>query len=94
MCMSSVNTGMERAYELTVSRRVNGANVEGYPRVYRMTDDFGIFTSIRKEEIGTMSIAQYKARLKAFAQYIENVEIGVKVNTEEAYRKNLTSCPI
>lgn len=92
--MGSINTGMERAYELTVSRRVNGDYVEGYPRVYRMTDDFGTFSAIRKEEIGTMPLAKYKERLKAFAQYIENVEIGIKVNTDEAYRKNLTACPI
>lgn len=92
--MSNVNTGMERAYELTVIRRVNGAYVEGYPRVYRMTDDFGTFSAIRKEEISTMPLARYKDRLKAFVQYLENVEIGVKVNMDEAYRKNLTACPI
>lgn len=92
--MSSVNTGMERAYELMVSRRANGDYVEGYPRMYRMTDDFGAFSAIRKEEISTMPLAKYKERLRAFAQYIENVEIGIKVNTDEAYRKNLTACPI
>lgn len=94
MYMSSVNTGMERAYELAVARRANGVYVDGYPRVYRMTDEFGTFTAIRKEDISTMSATLYQARLKAFAQYVENVEIGVKVNTDEAYRKNLTACPI
>lgn len=92
--MSNVNTGMERAYELTVIRRVNGAYVEGYPRVYRMTDDFGAFSAIRKEEIGTMPLSEYKARLKAFKQHVEKVEIGITISTDEAYRKNLTACPI
>lgn len=92
--MSSANTGMERAYELTVSRKVGGVYVEGYPRTYRLTDEFGTFAAIRKEEVATMGLTHYEKRLKAFVQYVENAEVGVKVNTDEAYRKNLTACPI
>lgn len=92
--MSSANTGMERAYELTVSRKVGGVYVEGYPRTYRLTDEFGAFAAIRKEEVATMGLTHYEKRLKAFAQYVENAEVGVRVNMDEAYRKNLTACPI
>ena len=59
--------------------------VGGYPRVYKVTDAFGNYAVVT---------AEYKLRLAAFKAYVEGIENGVTVNTDEAYVENLEACPI
>nr|DAY40937.1 MAG TPA: hypothetical protein [Caudoviricetes sp.] len=92
--MSSTNTGMQRAVELSVEKTIGGEMVSGYPHLYRITDSFSDKLAVSEEELASMPISEYKKRLAAFKAYVESVEIGLTVNTSSAYTENLTSCPI
>lgn len=89
-----VYTGMQRATELVVEKRIDGISAEGYPHTYRLYDEFDIYPSIEKSTLATILPDDYVKRLEAFKRHIESIEIGVEVDTTEAYRKNLTVCPI
>lgn len=92
--MGRVNTGMQRGASLTVAKKVNGKDVEGYPRVYHVTDAFLNYTPLTDGELERMVKGDYLARLAAFTQYVGNVEIGITISTESAYRTNTGACPI
>lgn len=89
-----VNTGMQRATELVLDKRVGGNSIAGYPKVYRLCDGFQSMPSVDKEKIAQMSQESYLARLGAFKIFVESIETGLTVNTSDAYRENLTTCPI
>ena len=89
-----INTGMQRATELTVSKEVGGANVTGYPRTYKLGDSFANNAAMTSKELAEISIELYQARLSAFKTYVESIEIGISIDLSEAYRENLTACPI
>ena len=92
--MGVVNTGMQRGTELTVAKKVGGVMVNGYPKAYELTDAFGNYAAVTAEELAKLAVAEYKARLAAFKEYVDSVENGVTVNTDEAYVENLGTCPI
>ena len=92
--MSRINTGMQRATELTVTKKIGNVTVNGYPKVYKVADAFGNYVAITTDELAKLTVAEYQARLAAFKAYVEGVEAGVVVNLDEAYVKNLTACPI
>lgn len=92
--MSSINTGMQRAIQLTVTKMSGETVVTGYPRIYRLTDAFGNYTAVSESDLSVVKITEYKQRLSAFKEYVESVEIGISIDTSGAYIKNLTSCPI
>lgn len=85
---------MQRAIELTVDKKVGSVSGNGYPRVYRLGDTFGNFTSASNDELAQMALADYNTRLAAFKVYVESIEVGVTVDTSAAYVQNLSSCPI
>lgn len=89
-----VYTGMQRATELVVEKKIDGISAEGYPHTYRLYDEFDAYPSIEKKTLATILPAEYMKRLEAFKRYVESVEIGVEVDISEAYRENLTACPI
>ncbi|WP_368114265.1 hypothetical protein [Bacteroides sp. RTP21281st1_E4_RTP21281_210402] len=89
-----INTGMQRATELTVSKEVGGVSVTGYPRIYKLGDSFGNNAAMTSKELAEISIEAYQARLTDFAAYVESIEIGISIDISEAYRENLTVCPI
>lgn len=92
--MSEINTGMQRGTELTVTKKVGGIEVNGYPKVYKIYDAFGNYAAIAVNELAKLAVEDYQARLEAFKAYVEAAETGVEVNIEEAYVENLTACPL
>jgi hypothetical protein len=90
--MAIINTGMQRGTELTVTKKIGGVMVNGYPRMYKVTDAFGNYAAV--EELAKLAVAEYQVRLDAFKTYVEGVENGVTVKTDEAYVENLGACPI
>lgn len=89
-----IYTGMQRATELTVNKTVAGSNVSGYPHVYKLGDSFGNYVTMTSQELAEMPVDGYQARLTAFKTYVESIEIGISIDLSEAYRENLTACPI
>ena len=89
-----VNTGMQRAVELTINKLSGMEPVTGYPRVYKLRDAFGNFRAWTPEELAGNRIEEYKARLAAFVAYVESVEVGVKVDTAGTYVENRSVCPV
>lgn len=85
---------MQRGTEVTVTKKIEGVMVGGYPRVYKVTDAFGNYAVVTAEELAKLAVAEYKLRLAAFKAYVEGIENGVTVNTDEAYVENLEACPI
>ena len=92
--MAIINTGMQRVTELTVTKKIGGVMVNGYPRMYKVTDAFGNYAAVTAEELAKLAVAEYQVRLDAFKTYVEGVENGVTVKTDEAYVENLGACPI
>lgn len=86
------NTGMERATTLVIEKKIGDIMVAGYPHTYKLTDAFGNYPAITDLEI--ISNEDFLKRLSDFKNYVENIEVGITVNIEEAYRENLTACPI
>ena len=91
--MAIINTGMQRGTELTVTKKIGGVMVNGYPRMYKVTDAFGNYAAVTAE-LAKLAVAEYQVRLDAFKTYVEGVENGVTVKTDEAYVENLGACPI
>ncbi|WP_455592938.1 hypothetical protein [Bacteroides sp.] len=89
-----INTGMQRATELTVTKIIGGVSANGYPRIYKVYDAFGNYASITKDELAKISVSDYKVRLSAFKAHVESIEVGVTVDIEVAYKQNLGVCPI
>lgn len=85
---------MQRATELVVTKKIGGVNAVGYPRSYRLYDAFGSYAAISKDSLSTMPVDDFLTRLSAFRLYVESIEVGVTLNTETAYKKNLTACPL
>jgi hypothetical protein len=85
-------TGMQRASTLTIEKKVG--DVTEYTHTYSLLSAFGIYTSITLSELGLLSVSDFQARLAAFKTYVESVELGLTVDTTNAYRENLTACPI
>ena len=85
-------TGMQRASTLTIKKKVG--DVTEYTHTYSLLSAFGIYTSITLSELGLLSVSDFQARLAAFKTYVESVELGLTVDTTNAYRENLTACPI
>lgn len=85
-------TGMQRASTLTIEKKVG--DVTEYTHTYSLLSAFGIYTSITLSELGLLSVSDFQARLAAFKTYVESVELGLTVDTTNAYRENLTDCPI
>lgn len=92
--MGVIYTGMERATELTVDKKIGGSSLAGYPRTYKVGDSFGNFSALTKDELAQLSPDDYLDRLAGFKMYVESVETGVEINTDDAYRENLVSCPL
>lgn len=97
------NTGKQRSLTVEINKTVAGEQSKGYPVIYDGRLDFshnGInYPAIDQLALGTMPINQYTARLNAFKAYVQNLEQGLNFDTDtdpeaEAYRVNLTSCPI
>jgi len=89
-----IYTGMQRATELSIDKTVAGSSVSGYPRVYKLGDSFSNYATMTNQELAEMPVELYKERLTAFKTYVESIEVGVSIDLSEAYRENLTACPI
>lgn len=88
------NSGKERATVLVIEKKIGETMVTGYPRSYKLTDAFGNYSAILESELALISSKDYLRRLSDFKNYVENIEVGITVNIEEAYRENLSACPI
>lgn len=92
--MGIIYTGMQRATELMIDKTIAGSSLEGYPRTYRLGDSFGNHIAMTNVQLAEMPIVDYQSRLAAFKTYVESIENGVIIELEDAYRENLTECPI
>lgn len=97
------NTGKQRSLTVTINKTVAGIQANGYPHTYYGRNEFThnavTYTAITSLQMATMPIADYNTRLAAFKAYVETLEQGLDLATdtvagEEAYRDNLTACPI
>lgn len=87
-----MNTGMQRATSLTITKSVGGSAV--YIKTYSLLLAFSTYTAISSATCASLSIEDYTARLAAFKTYVESNETGLTVNTAAAYVQNTSSCPI
>lgn len=96
-------TGYQRSLTMTINKTVAGVQSIGYPRNYYGRNEFvwngNTYPAIDVEVMGTMSVVAYQERLEAFKAYVESLEAGLSVDEAtvpggEAYRENLTACPI
>lgn len=91
---NGINTGMQRAVEFVVTKKVNGEVVEGYPRTYPLKQAFGNYQETTENELSLMLIDDYMARLGAFKAHVESIDMGAKVDKASAYSQNTGLCPI
>lgn len=94
--ISHTTTGMQRATELIVDKKLMGDSVEGYPHIYKLEERFEDQPESSAVELQLLPYEEYRARLTAFVAYVEKTEKmpGGKINLIGTYRKNLTECPI
>lgn len=90
--MSKINTGMQRAGSVTVTKKTGEVVI--YNHVYSFLDAFSSYPAINATQLAEMSVADYQARLAAFKTYVDSREIGISLDLAVAYRQNLGSCPI
>ena len=89
-----INTGMQRAVELIVAKRIYSTVANDYPRTYLLGQAFGTYLEVAENELAEMPIEDYMKRLKDFKEYVESVEMGSKVDLNSAYTKNTDLCPL
>lgn len=97
------NTGKQRSLTMNVNKTTAGVQSDGYPRTYYGRNEFTyngvVYPAIDAFRMATMPVVDYDARLAAFKAYVETIELGLDVDETiivggEAYRENLTACPI
>ena len=89
-----INTGMQRAVEFVVTKKINDEVAEGYPHTYSLKQAFGNYQEVTENQLAQMLIGDYKARLSAFKTYVESVDMGAVVDKESAYSENTGLCPL
>ena len=98
-----MNSGTERSLTIVVEKRIGGILQPGYPVTYQGRNNF--FTGeywwpiISPGELAYMSTEDYNTRLSTFKDYVESIESGLVIAESiidggDAYRENLTACPI
>ena len=92
-------TGMERSLTVIIEKRIGGIIQQGYPVTYQGRNAFGSYPAITVDQMVSMSVEDYNTRLTDFKTYVESREIGLSFSTDlvegfDAYRENLTVCPI
>lgn len=93
MSTSLGNSGMQRASQLVIDKKVGGISLSGYPRTYSFLDTFGNYIAINHQQLASLSIGSYIVRLSAFKNYVETIETGISINTTEAYKESSSACP-
>jgi len=93
------NTGKQRSLTVTINKTIAGVVQEGYPRVYQGRNAFDTYALITSLQMAQMPVSDYEIRLAAFENYVQGLEVGLNFTTDtvsgsEAYRDNITSCPI
>lgn len=98
-----MNTGKERSLTVKITKSIAGYVQDGYPHTYYGRNEFTwngtVYPAITPTEMGKLPIDIYTARLEAFKSFVESIETGLDIDTmtvagAEAYRTNLTACPI
>ena len=97
------NTGYQRSLTLQINKTIAGVQADEYPRTYQGRNEFTqngtVYAAIDTLTMATMPTEDYMARLVAFKAYVEAIEQGLDIEAStvagnEAYRENLTACPI
>lgn len=98
-----INTGIERGETFTIDKQVGGVSLSGYPKNYDIKAAFtaggNSYSILTSQEFQELLEADYFDRLADFKIYIQTAEglasiDDITVAGSEAYRENLTSCPI
>ena len=98
-----MNSGKQRSLTLVVDLTVKGVRPVGYPHNYygrlQFTWNGVTYPSITTLQLATMPIADFNERLAAFNALVESLESGLVIAAvteagKEAYKDNLTACPI
>jgi len=95
------HTGKQRSLTVIINRTVGG--VQENPRTYYGCNEFTInnktYPEISPALMAAMPTGEYLNRLSAFKLHVESLEPGLNIESDtikgcEAYRENLTACPI
>ena len=96
-----MNTGKERSLTVRIYKYIAGVLQAGYPVAYQGRNAFqfqGVdYPALSVFEMRVLPVSDYTTRLAAFSGYVESLEAGLEISlaqTNEAYRENLTACPI
>lgn len=96
-------TGKERSLTVQISLTIAGVLQPSYPHTYQGRNAFtwdGVdYPTISPCDMQMMSYADYATRLADFELYVQSIEVGLDISSvtvagKEAYRDNITSCPI
>lgn len=94
---------MQRSLTVIINKKLAGVQEEGYPHTYYGRNEFSFggitYPAIGIEQMAAMPVMDYLSRLTAFKLYVEILEAGLDIDTDtvegcEAYRQNLTACPV
>jgi len=92
------NTGYELSLTIQVSLIIGGRVMSGYPIIYQGRNAFSFngnsYPAITVSQLKGMNHVTFLARLADFKAYVESIEVGLTIDTTEAYKQNLNSCPI
>lgn len=84
--MADKNTGRKRALTLSITKKINGNVVSGYPHVYSGTTSFTwndvTYPTIDASTFQKMKHEDYLVRLEDFKQYVQSVETGLNVDND------------
>lgn len=92
--MTDINTGMQRATSVVVNKTMGGVSLDGYPKTFQLGGAFGVYPAMTQTDIARLTVELYKQRLNAFVAYVVSVEPGITLNADDAYKRNLTACPL
>jgi len=98
--MAYINTGYQRATELTIRVKDNGTVVTTatLPLMSAFTQSGVTYPAVNSTQIAQMSLTDYNARVTAYAAYVtanyQSQYPGLSVSSTGARVQNLTSCPI
>lgn len=82
--MAYVNNGIERSLRLTVTKKVGGNVVQGYPKTYDGQISWGDvgYPTLTDTQLVQLSDSDFANRYNAFIAYVESIEGGLDVDQD------------
>lgn len=82
--MGYINNGKERSLQITVTKKLGGNVIQGYPRTYNGQESWGDpgYPTLTDTEVRRLTDSEFDARYQAFKAYVESIEAGVSFTTD------------